>query len=282
MPQPPTAAEPASHRSRRRSRTSASRRTWGPKDRPAILELGKRTGTDLFGEEALAVLRQAKNPKDPKVFGEISRHITELQDIEKTYLQRGNTAAAAHAARTIAQLQKLIGVTDRDAAKQNAAIDAARRDANTPRRSQDASARRRLMLTASRQAAAAGQHHRRAHLQGRGSPRPHRGRRRRHRRQHQRHQAQELQPDGQRLRRRDDQHQHQQRRAQDHPDADGRRTRLPACMTHKFKVQFGNAVGATVHDYSSQVRLLDAAGRAPPSAAGCSSTTRRPAWARSS
>lgn len=124
----------------------------GPKDRKPILEQGKRTGTDLFGEQALAVFRQAANPKDPKVFGEISRHITELRDIEKTYLRAGNVEAARHAQRTIEKMEKLIGVTSRDDSRSKAAIDKLASQQN--HHASVNAARTAAMLMASRQSAA--------------------------------------------------------------------------------------------------------------------------------
>lgn len=80
----------------------------GPKERAPILEQGKRLGTDPYGEQALAIFRRAANPKAPQVFGEISRHITELKDITKYYLKKGNLDAANHAMRVARKMGALI------------------------------------------------------------------------------------------------------------------------------------------------------------------------------
>jgi len=97
----------------------------GPKGRAPLLEQGARTGTDPFGEQALAIFRQAANPKAPAIMGEISRHIAELRDVERYYLNNGNIAAAAHSQQTIASLEKLIGVTSAEDAKARTAINRA-------------------------------------------------------------------------------------------------------------------------------------------------------------
>jgi len=97
----------------------------GPKGRAPLLEQGTRTGTDPFGEQALAIFRQAANPKAPAIMGEISRHIAELRDVERYYLNNGNIAAAAHSQQTIASLEKLIGVTSAEDAKARGAINRA-------------------------------------------------------------------------------------------------------------------------------------------------------------
>ena len=125
----------------------------GPKDRKAILEQGKRTGTDPFGEQALSVFRQAANPKDAKVLGEIKRHITELRDIEKTYLSRGQVQAAQHTQETIGKLEKLIGVTSTEDAKSQQKIDQLKAQQN--QHATQNAARTMAMLAASRTAASA-------------------------------------------------------------------------------------------------------------------------------
>ena len=85
----------------------------GPKQYESIFEKFSRhpgRGTDPVGDKLLALVRELKNPRAPKVFDEIKGHVRELANVERTYLRRGNVVAAEAAEKNRQQLAHLLGI----------------------------------------------------------------------------------------------------------------------------------------------------------------------------
>jgi TP901 family phage tail tape measure protein len=77
------------------------------------IEQGVMTGMDPIGDTATRILASALHPKAPAVMDEIQGHIAGLEEIQKTYLDRGDVALAAKVQRNIDTLSGLIGTVDK-------------------------------------------------------------------------------------------------------------------------------------------------------------------------
>lgn len=77
------------------------------------IEHGITTGTDPFGEQALALFERAEFPKQGKTLGEIERHIIAAEEVQKTYLQEGDINSAKRTQAVIDGLHALLGSTDK-------------------------------------------------------------------------------------------------------------------------------------------------------------------------
>jgi hypothetical protein len=86
----------------------------GPTGRTSILEqsTNPRRGQDPFGESALGVFERTTPAilKTPEVLAQVRGHITELRDVTKFYLARGDTVAAGKTQTVIEKIEALIGV----------------------------------------------------------------------------------------------------------------------------------------------------------------------------
>jgi hypothetical protein len=86
----------------------------GPIGRTSILEQSAdpRRGQDAFGLSFLGILERTTPAilKTPEVMTEVQNHITELRDVTKFYLNRGDTVAAGKTQTVIEKIEALIGV----------------------------------------------------------------------------------------------------------------------------------------------------------------------------
>jgi hypothetical protein len=98
----------------------------GPTGRKSILEVSvnPRRGDDPFGVSFLGVLERTTPAilKTPLALEQVTQHITELRDVTKFYLNRGDTVSAAKTQSVIEQIEKLIGITSTKDAETRAAI----------------------------------------------------------------------------------------------------------------------------------------------------------------
>jgi len=76
------------------------------------IENGIKTGMDPVGDIATQILARAEHPKDPAVMTEIRGHIAGLEEIQKTYLERGDVKLAEKVQANIDTLYKLIDEVD--------------------------------------------------------------------------------------------------------------------------------------------------------------------------
>jgi len=77
------------------------------------IESGPLTGTDPYGEQALALFRQAQFPQQGRTLGEIQRHIIAAEEVQAEYLQSGDINSAKRTQAVIDGLHALLGTTDK-------------------------------------------------------------------------------------------------------------------------------------------------------------------------
>lgn len=88
---------------------------FGAKGVGTTIEQGRTTGRDPVGDAFVALTKRLEKPalKSVVVQGEISRHITALEQVQSRLLKEGQVEEARHAQRNIDTLYKLIGSVDR-------------------------------------------------------------------------------------------------------------------------------------------------------------------------
>lgn len=84
----------------------------GLKDIGTTFQVGLTTGMDPVGDVATGILQMAQNPKAPPVMAEIQGHLAGLEEIQQTYLNRGDIALAQQVQKNIDTLHGLIGTAD--------------------------------------------------------------------------------------------------------------------------------------------------------------------------
>jgi len=77
------------------------------------IEHGPLTGTDPFGQQALALFRQAEFPRQGKTLGEIERHIIAAEDAQAQFAAKGDQNAVRQLQATIEGLRALLRGTDK-------------------------------------------------------------------------------------------------------------------------------------------------------------------------
>jgi len=77
-------------------------------------QYGIKNGLDPVGNIATRILHRAENPKDPKVMFEVREHIKGLEEIQQTYLDRGDIHLATKVQNNIDKLNALLGKTDKN------------------------------------------------------------------------------------------------------------------------------------------------------------------------
>jgi hypothetical protein len=88
---------------------------FGEKGRGTAIEQGPKTGHDPFGQAFLALVRRLDKQTvlDPRVFGEINRHIQAAEQVQRQALRQGDVHAARLLQRTIDGLHRVVGSVDR-------------------------------------------------------------------------------------------------------------------------------------------------------------------------